>query len=181
MNCFAFCLINDVNFFIKNVNCFGINVNLFGCFVTSDVNLFWHQCKLSFFFRILTDEVSFNHLFWTVLNENQYTHSSDYVLLDFCCKNIHDDLGQHNNLDATKQWITLKLWGTHVESMFQYSILFLCCVSLNLFLAELLHSVSDFVTYLNNPFVPDVDLRLLSWTLIMFNGDITSFSANTME
>ena len=106
--------------------------------------------------------VSVNHLFWTVLNENQYTHSSNYVLLDFLCKNIHDDLGQHNNLDATKQWITLKLWGTHVESMFQYFILFLCCV---LFFAELLHCVSDFVTYLANPFgVPDADLRLLCWT-----------------
>ena len=50
--------------------------------------------------------------------------------------------------------------GTHVESMLQYIILFLCCV---LFFAELLHCVSDFVTYLTNPFgVPDADLSLLS-------------------
>ena len=55
--------------------------------------------------------------------------------------------------------------GTHVESMLQYFILFLCCV---LFFAELLHCVSDFVTYLANPFgVPDADLRLLSWTLMV--------------
>ena len=87
-------------------------------------------------------------------------HSSDHVLLDFCYKNIHDDLQQHNNSDATKQNITLKLWETDVESVFQYHILLLCCV---LFFAELLHSVSDFVTYLANPFgVPDADLRLLS-------------------
>ena len=89
------------------------------------------SCSSDTVVGVMLTRVSVNHLFGTVLNENQYMHSSDYVLLDFRCKNIHDDLGQHNNWMPPSNKLLLNyvqhMWNLCFNIYFVSLLCFILC------------------------------------------------------